>query len=504
MSTTLLLVLDGWGHREAAEHNAIHAARAPNWQRLWRTAPHTLLSASGAAVGLPAGQMGNSEVGHMNLGAGRVVHQDLARIGQAIDDGAFAANAVLQRAIEAGKGGALHILGLLSPGGVHSHEDHIWALVEMAERAGVKTCLHAFLDGRDTPPRSAAASLERFGGRVASICGRYHAMDRDARWERTQAAFDMLTGAAATPRCEDAVEALRAAYAEGVSDEFVAPTLICPRGSAPRIIRDGDAVMFMNFRADRARQLTRAFTAAAFPGFERRHRPALSAFATLTRYAEDIDAPCAFEPQGLANTLGEHISRLGLRQLRIAETEKYAHVTFFFSGGREAPFPGEDRVLVPSPRVATYDLTPEMSVHAVTDGLVQAIESDSHHLIVCNFANADMVGHTGAFDAAVAAVEAVDECLGRIVAALGAGGGQCLITADHGNVEAMRDVATGQAHTAHTSSPIPLVYVGGQAIGLETGALSDVAPTLLALMGLAPPEEMTGRSLATARLARRA
>ena len=503
MSTTLLLVLDGWGHREAAEHNAIRAARAPHWERLWRSAPHTLLCASGEAVGLPAGQMGNSEVGHMNLGAGRVVHQDLSRIDRALADGSFATNAALNGAIEQGKGGALHVLGLLSPGGVHSHEDHIDALIRLAEGTGVKTHLHAFLDGRDTPPRSAAASLERFGDRVASICGRYYAMDRDERWQRTQAAFEMLVGGAEAPRHDDALQALQDAYAQGRGDEFVTPTLICPNGTAPRTIRDGDAVAFMNFRADRARQLTRAFTAAAFTGFARSRRPALGSFVTLTRYADDIDAPCAFAPEPLANTLGEHVSRLGLSQLRIAETEKYAHVTFFFSGGREAPFPGEDHILVPSPKVATYDQEPAMSVHAVTDRLVEAIEADRHDLIVCNFANADMVGHTGVFDAAVAAVEAVDECLGRIVAALRGKDGQCLVTADHGNAEEMRDVAAGQPHTAHTASPIPLVYVGDQAVELEPGSLSDVAPTLLALMGLPQPREMTGRSLIGASAMRR-
>ena len=503
MPTTLLLILDGWGHREDPEHNAIHAADAPNWRRLWRTAPRALLSASGTAVGLPAGQMGNSEVGHVNLGAGRVVHQYRSRIDRAIADGTFAANAVLRGAIEAGRGGALHVLGLLSPGGVHSHEDQIHALVELAASAGVTTHVHAFLDGRDTPPRSAAASLERFGGRVASICGRYHAMDRDARWERTQAAFEMLIGGAPAPRRGDAVAALSESYARGVGDEFVAPTLICPGGAAPRTIRDGDAVVFMNFRADRARQLARAFTEPAFTGFVRSRRPALAAFATLARYAEGLAASCAFEPEVVVNSVGEQVSRLGLRQLRVAETEKYAHVTFFFSGGREAPWPGEERVLVASPKVATYDLKPEMSVHAVTDRLLAAIAGGHHDLIVCNFANADMVGHTGVFDAAVAAVEAVDGCLGRIVWALEASGGQCLVTADHGNVEQLADAAAGQPHTAHTLSPVPLLYVGGQAIQLADGGLADVAPTLLALMGLPQPAEMTGRSLISARPGRR-
>ena len=495
MPATLLLVLDGWGHREAPEHNAIHAARTPHWDRLWRAAPRALLSGSGAAVGLPAGQMGNSEVGHVTLGAGRVARQDLSRIDEAVADGSFAANPVLNDAIERSKGGALHVLGLLSPGGVHSHERQIRAFVELARRAGAEVRLHAFLDGRDAPPRSAAESLAPLEGCLASICGRYYAMDRDERWARTRAAYDALTGGAAAPRRESGVAALREAYASGLGDEFVKPVLICPEGAAPATVRAGDAVVFMNFRADRARQLTRAFVDDAFAGFERIKRPALRGFATLTRYAQDIDVPCAFAPEALPNTFGECLSESGRRQLRIAETEKYAHVTFFFSGGREAPFAGEDRILVPSPQVATYDLQPEMSARTVTDRLVAAIEDDAFDAIVCNFANADMVGHTGIFAAAVAAVETLDECLGRIVAALSASGGQCLITADHGNVEQMRDSAAQQPHTAHTSSPVPLVYAGPRAVGLADGALSDVAPTLLALMGLPQPAEMTGRSL---------
>ena len=503
MPANLLIILDGWGHREAAEHNAIHAARTPHWDRLWRTAPHALISGSGPDVGLPEGQMGNSEVGHMHLGAGRLVHQDLTRIQLAIQDGSFAANPALREAIALVQGGTLHVMGLLSPGGVHSHEDQIHALVALAEGAGARVRVHAFLDGRDTPPRSAAASLARFENRIASICGRYYAMDRDGRWERTRAAFDAITGGAQAPIFESAAAGLRECYAQGLGDEFAPPALICPEGAAPAIIRDGDVAVFMNFRADRARQLTRAFVDERFAGFERRKRPALKGFFTLTRYAEDIPARAAFEPRKLVNTFGEHLSALGRRQLRIAETEKYAHVTFFFSGGREAPFPGEDRILVPSPKVATYDQQPEMSARAVTDKLVAAIEAGVYDAIVCNFANADMVGHTGAFDAAVAAVEALDECLGRVADAVGASGGQCLITADHGNVERMRDAAAGQPHTAHTSSPVPLVYVGPERLRLVDGALSDVAPTLLALMGLPQPKEMTGRSLIAAPSLRR-
>ena len=492
--TALLVVLDGWGHAPPAADNAIHAARTPHWDRLWRIAPHTLISGSGRDVGLPTGQMGNSEVGHMTLGAGRVVHQDLTRIDLAIEDGTFAANPVLTAAIEKAGQGRLHVLGLLSPGGVHSHEDHVAALIEMAEGAGVDVRVHAFLDGRDTPPRSAGPSLERFGDRVASICGRYYAMDRDGRWERVRAAFDMLTqGGLATHRHADASAALEAAYRRGEGDEFVAPTILAEDAA----MRDGDVAVFMNFRADRARQLTRAFVDDDFDGFGRTLRPRLADFVTLTRYADDIPAACAFEPETVRDSFGEHVAGLGLRQLRIAETEKYAHVTFFFSGGRERPFPEEDRILVPSPRVATYDQRPQMSAPEVTDKLVDAIESGAYDAIVCNYANADMVGHTGDFDAAVRAVEAVDACLGRVVAAVEATGGHCLITADHGNVERMRDAATGQPHTAHTSEHVPLVYVGPTALRLDDGGtLADVAPTLLELMGLAAPAAMRGRSLA--------
>lgn len=504
MPTTLLVVLDGWGHSEEPRHNAIHAAHTPNWDRWWRTAPHTLLSASGIDVGLPAGQMGNSEVGHMHLGAGRVIRQELSRLSHAIDDGSFRNNPTLQAAVGKARGGTLHVMGLVSPGGVHSHEDHIAAMIELAADAGVTVYLHAFLDGRDTPPRSAAASLARFDGHIASICGRYYAMDRDGRWERTEAAFNMLTRGAADYRFDDAAAALEAAYARDESDEFVKPTLVCPSGRPPASIGDGDVVVFMNFRADRARQLTRAFVDADFRGFSRTEQPGLADFVMLTRYADDIAARCAFEPQMPANTFGEHLARLGKRQLRIAETEKYAHVTFFFSGGREQPFPGEDRTLVPSPKVATYDLKPEMCAHEVTRHLVRAIEGDSYDAIICNFANADMVAHTGVFSAAVDAIETLDACLGAVVTALEAHGGQCLVTSDHGNAERMRD--GDQAHTAHTSAPVPLLYLGPLALRLDSGGtLCDVAPTLLALMGLPQPGEMTGRALfASERLRRRA
>jgi 2,3-bisphosphoglycerate-independent phosphoglycerate mutase len=512
---TVLIVLDGFGHREETEHNAIAAADSPEWDRLWREAPHTLISGSGIDVGLPGGQMGNSEVGHMNLGAGRVVFQELTRINRDAESGALAENTELVAAVDRARedGRTLHVMGLVSPGGVHSHEDHIAALIRMAAARGApRVLLHAFLDGRDTPPRSAGPSLERMDalfaelgcGRTASLVGRYYAMDRDNRWDRVERAYNMLTRGEAPFHAATATEGLAQAYGRDEGDEFVQPTALHDPSELPARIEDGDAVVFMNFRADRARQLTRAFVEDAFDGFERRTRPALGRYVMLTRYADDIDQGqpylgCAYAPQTLANTLGEYVADRGLTQLRIAETEKYAHVTFFFSGGREAPFDGEVRELIPSPKVATYDLQPEMSAVELTDALVKAIESRAHDLIVCNYANGDMVGHTGVFDAAVQAVETLDACLARIHAALDAVSGQALITADHGNVERMSDPSTGQAHTAHTTEPVPLVYIGPRTIGLsDGGTLADVAPTLLALMDLPQPGEMTGRSLLTA------
>jgi 2,3-bisphosphoglycerate-independent phosphoglycerate mutase len=503
--TGLLIVLDGFGYSPAVEGNAIAAANTPTWDALWAGAPHTLISGSGQDVGLPAGQMGNSEVGHMNLGAGRVVYQDLTRISLAIENGDFARNAVVNQAIDAAKDTALHVLGLLSPGGVHSHEDHIFALIAHAAARGVKRIyLHAFLDGRDTPPKSAKESLERADaefakagvGKTASIVGRYFAMDRDQRWDRVERAYNLLVRGEAPFHAGSAVAALEAAYQRGESDEFVQPTAVHAADDLPIRIADGDAIVFMNFRADRARELSRAFLANDFSGFSRRTRVHPSVYATLTRYADDIDAPCAFEPDNLSNTFGEYLEKLQRTQLRIAETEKYAHVTFFFSGGREVPYAGEDRILIPSPKVATYDLQPEMSAREVTDRLVEAIRSRHYDAIICNFANADMVGHTGIFDAAVRAVETLDECLGRIVEAVRDTNAECLITADHGNVEQMSDSATGQAHTAHTCEPVPLVYVGSRTLRFRSGGtLADVAPTLLTLMQLPVPKEMTGRSL---------
>jgi 2,3-bisphosphoglycerate-independent phosphoglycerate mutase len=505
VTPVLLIILDGFGHREECENNAICQARKPHWNFLWQTCPHTTIDASEKWVGLPKDQMGNSEVGHMNIGAGRVVYQDYTRIEHAIETGEFFRNPTLVKAAETARsaGGALHILGLLSPGGVHSHESQIHAMLKMAARTGVKDIrVHAFLDGRDTPPKSAEASLIALqkkcdalkAGRIASICGRYYAMDRDNRWERLQSAYDLLTQGQAEYRAATAVEGLNAAYARGETDEFVKATVV----GAPGRMNDGDAVVFMNFRADRARQLTRALTDPAFKHFSRAHVPKLGYFCTLASYGEDFaHIPAAFPPQSVEGGFGEYLSGKGLKQLRIAETEKYAHVTYFFNGGVEQPYPGEDRILVPSPKVATYDLKPEMSAREVTDKLVEAIESRRYEAIVCNFANSDMVGHTGNLAAATRAVEVLDECVGRAVAAMREIGGEVLITADHGNAETMLDPATQQAHTAHTLNLVPLLYVGRKAKAADRGALQDVAPTLLAMMGLPQPPQMTGKSLIT-------
>ena len=507
--TTVLIVLDGWGYREDSRDNAIAGGDTPVWDRLWREAPHTLVSGSGLDVGLPAGQMGNSEVGHMSLGAGRVIYQNITRIDQAIADGSFDLNPAYTDAIDRAVqgGGAVHLLGLLSPGGVHSHEDQILAAVRMAAGRGAKRVyLHAFLDGRDTPPRSAAPSLARAEalfteldcGRIASICGRYYAMDRDQRWDRIEQAYRLLTEGEAGHRADSAGVALEQAYARDENDEFVLPTVIAEAGEAPALIADGDAVLFMNFRADRARQLTRALVDPDFSEFERRVFPKLAAFVMTTEYAADINAACAFPSTSLNNVLGDYIAQRGMTQLRIAETEKYAHVTFFFSGGREQEFPGEERIMVPSPDVATYDLKPEMSAPELTDQLVAAIASGKYDLIICNYANGDMVGHTGVYAAAVKAVETLDRCLGRVELALLQHGGQALVTADHGNCEQMLDYESGQHHTQHTTEHVPLVYIGKRPLKLdpEGGILADIAPTLLDLMDLEKPEEMSGHSLA--------
>jgi len=503
----ILLILDGWGHREARDNNAIALAHTPVWDRLLATCPHTLIQTSGMSVGLPDGQMGNSEVGHMNLGAGRVVYQSLTRINKAIADGDFFTNPELNAAVQQtlDNNSALHIIGLLSDGGIHSHQDQIAAMIELAERKGSRNIrLHALLDGRDTPPRCAESSLHRFtehfassgSGAIATISGRFYGMDRDKRWDRVEQAFSAICHGAAKYRAESAVAGLQAAYVRGENDEFVAPTLICPHGSAPAPMQEGDVIVFMNFRADRARELTMAFTDPNFSGFERGKLPQLGGFFTLTEYARDLNAISAFKPENLSNGLGEYLAELGKTQLRIAETEKYAHVTFFFSGGREQEYPGETRILVPSPRVATYDLQPEMSAFEVTDKLVEAIHSRQFDAIICNFANGDMVGHTGILAAAIKAVEVLDACVGRIVDAALAENGSCLITADHGNVEQMLDTESGQPMTSHTNGPVPLVCVSKQVVTLrDGGALCDVAPTLLSLMQLPAPAEMSGHSL---------
>jgi 2,3-bisphosphoglycerate-independent phosphoglycerate mutase len=506
VTPVLLIILDGFGYRENGADNAIHRARKPNWDKYWSSCPHTTINASELHVGLPPAQMGNSEVGHLNIGAGRVVFQEFTRIEMAIRNGELAKNPVLAKAVESARNSTLHVLGLLSPGGVHSHEDQIFALIDMAAASGAKNiCVHAFLDGRDTPPKSAAASLRKLqdccarhpGARVGSICGRYYAMDRDKRWERTGAAYALLTEGKAEYQALDALAGLDAAYARGESDEFVKPTAIHGAGEPAAVIRDGDAVVFMNFRADRARQLTRALTDPAFDGFARAARPKLSYYCTLTSYGEEFDLPVAFAPQKVDNGFGQYIAGLGLHQLRIAETEKYAHVTYFFNGGVETPYAGEERILVASPKVATYDLQPEMSANEVTDKLVDAIRSRRFDAIICNYANADMVGHTGNLEAATRAIEVLDQCLGRVIEAMRGIGGEVLITADHGNAETMSDPQTRQAHTAHTTNLVPLLYIGRPARAAETGALSDIAPTLLAMMGLKQPPEMTGKSLIT-------
>ena len=507
----VLIILDGFGVNPSKVNNAIHMANTPRLDYYFSHYPHTTLQASGYAVGVPDGQMGNSEVGHMHLGAGRVIAQEFTHISRAIEDGTFFDNPIAKRALEsaASTGRAVHVMGLLSPGGVHSHEDHILAMLEMAADAGVKQIyLHAFLDGRDTPPRSAAESIQRAmlkfnelgTGRIATIIGRYYAMDRNNRWSRTQAAYNLIAEGKALYESSDPLIALDMAYARDESDEFVKATTIVPRNATPVRVEDGDVVIFMNYRADRARQLTVAFTEPDFSHFPRLHVPRLGSFVSLTEYSADYDVPAMFPPRHPKNVFGEYIANLGLRQLRIAETEKYAHVTFFFNGGEERAFAGEDRILVPSPHVATYDQQPEMSAKEVTDKLVEAIYSRRYDAIISNFANADMVGHTGNFEATVKAIETIDMCLGRIVAAAQAVGGEILITADHGNAEKMRGVSTkklrGQPYTAHTSNPVPLIYIGRSAAMRKSGGtLADVAPTMLYLMGLEQPREMTGHSL---------
>ena len=507
ITPVILLILDGFGYREDITDNAIAQANKPNWDKLWQQYPHTLINASESFVGLPAGQMGNSEVGHLNIGAGRIVFQEFERINHAITTGEFNQNPVLLEAVNVAKKAdkALHIFGLLSDGGVHSHQEHIYAMINMAAKQGLnKIYVHAFLDGRDTPPISAKAYLaaleakiqEIGAGKIASICGRYYAMDRDKRWERVAPAYQLLTEGKGEFSASSALAGLEAAYARGENDEFVKATAIVKAGEQPVFVDDGDVIVFMNFRSDRARQMTTCFLDANFEGFKRHQLPKLGGYYTLTMYDKnEVHAQAVFPPSDIHNTFGEYLADPGLKQLRIAETEKYPHVTFFFNGGEEKVFPGESRILVPSPKVATYDLQPEMSAYELTDQLEAAILSQEYAAIICNYANCDMVGHTGIISAAIKAVETLDSCIGRLVTAAQSVGAEILITADHGNVEMMQDVENNQPHTQHTTNLVPLLYIGRQAEMSSTGALSDIAPSLLKMMGLPQPAEMTGHAL---------
>jgi len=504
----VLLVLDGWGINIGKPGNAIASAKTPVYTRLMSEYPHAALQASGEAVGLPEGQMGNSEVGHLNLGAGRIVYQDSTRISKAIRDGEFFQNPVLLSAMEIVKqsGVNLHLMGLLSDGGVHSRMDHIFAMLDLAKAQGITNVyFHAFLDGRDTPPSSALQYitqledyLGRIGiGKIATVSGRYYAMDRDKRWERVQKAYEAMVEGAGI-RKFSAIEAVQQSYEDNKTDEFVLPTVLLNPNTNRQIatIQDNDAVIFCNFRSDRAREITRALTDPEFQGFNRPRVPTLSSFVCLTTYDESFDLPVAFGPVRLTHILGEVLNTNGVRQLRIAETEKYAHVTFFFNGGEERPFSLEERMLVPSPRdVATYDKKPEMSAREITDKLVEHISSRQYGFILANYANPDMVGHTGVIDAAVKAVEVVDECLGRVLTAAREAGMVVVITADHGNAEIMLDPSTGQPHTAHTTDPVPFIIVQKNVQLRDTGILADVAPTVLDLMGIDIPGAMTGKSL---------
>lgn len=504
----ILIVLDGWGLNSNKDGNAVAAAKAPVYSSLLRDNPHTELKASGEYVGLPDGQMGNSEVGHLNLGAGRIVYQDITRITKSIRDGDFFTNPVFLKAMETVKknSSSLHLMGLVSDGGVHSHIDHLFAMLDMAKKQGVeKVLFHAFLDGRDTPPSSAIGYIKQLEdhmrkagvGRIATVSGRYYAMDRDKRWERVQKAYEALVEGEGI-RKATATDAVQASYEHQKTDEFVLPSVIIGSGIAAENgkIQDNDAVIFCNFRSDRAREITRTLTDPHFDGFKRNTFPKLGMFVCLTTYDETFNLPVAYPPQRLTHILGQVVSEKGIRQLRIAETEKYAHVTFFFNGGEETPFPLEDRVLIPSPRdVATYDLKPEMSARQVTDEVVKRILSKQYGFIMMNYANPDMVGHTGIMAAAVKAVEVLDECLGNVLRAAQEVGARVLITADHGNLEIMKDNTTGQPHTAHTTDPVPFVVVGEKAKLRDGGCLADVAPTVLQLMGIEQPKEMTGKSL---------
>jgi 2,3-bisphosphoglycerate-independent phosphoglycerate mutase len=497
----VLCILDGWGERKNGDDNAIDRANTPVWHELMRRWPHAHLEASEHYVGLPDGQMGNSEVGHTNLGAGRIVLQELPRIDKALAENQVAGLQAMQDFIAKlqASGGTAHVMGLISPGGVHSHQHQIAVLARIVAEAGIPVAVHAFLDGRDTPPKSAIGYLKQFEkdvaghGAIATVAGRYYAMDRDKRWDRVTKAYRVLT-AAEGERAADPVKAVEAAYARGETDEFVLPTVI----GDYRGMRDGDGLFFANFRADRVREIATALVDPDFSGFDREKHVSFAAALGLVEYSTELNRFLAtlFPPEDLGDTFGEIVSKAGMTQLRIAETEKYAHVTFFFNGGRETVFPGEDRILVPSPKVATYDKQPEMSAPEVTDKVVEAIGSGRFDVVVLNYANTDMVGHTGDLDAATKAVETVDSCLGRLSQAVEKSGGTLVITADHGNAEMMRDPETGEPHTAHTLNPVPFIVVNPPiAARVDNGRLADVAPTLLDILGLPTPAAMTGHSL---------
>ena len=504
----LLMILDGWGIAPQSATNAVSLAKTPNLDRLLADYPHAPILTSGMAVGLPDGQMGNSEVGHLNLGAGRVVYQDLTRITKSIQDGDFFTNPVLLDCIRRTRanGGRLHLSGLLSDGGVHSHNTHLYGLLELAKKEGLtEVFIHCLLDGRDTPPQSGAGYLEeleneikRIGvGSIATVMGRYYAMDRDNRWERVEKAYNAIVRGDGMCR-ESSSTAIRQSYTEGVHDEFVVPCVICNGDTPVGTLRDGDGFIFFNFRSDRAREITRALALDDFDGFPRPDRPKLASYVCMTEYDATFGLPIAFGPEALTNILGDVLAQAGKTQLRIAETEKYAHVTFFFNGGVEEPFPGEERCLIPSPKeVATYDQKPEMSAFQVTDELLKKLDEDKFDVVILNFANCDMVGHTGIIPAAVAAVEAVDSCVGRLIARVRELGGAALITADHGNADQMRGT-DGEPFTAHTTNPVWLVLVDDSRKGIklrEGGRLADLAPTMLAMLGIPKPAEMTGESL---------
>jgi len=502
VKTVVLVILDGWGSSDKQEFNAIATAKTPVFDRLIKEQPNTVITTSGSAVGLPAGQMGNSEVGHLNLGAGRVVYQEITRINRSIKTGSFFENLTLTNAVDVAikNKKALHVFGLLSKGGVHSHEKHIHAFMKLAvDRGATEIYFHASLDGRDMPPKSAKRSLKKIQqlfdelghGRLVTIIGRYFSMDRDSRWERVQSAYDLMMDGTAKYKAADGVSGLEMAYERGETDEFVKATRIGDRV----IINEGDIVINMNFRSDRARQITQSFIDLDFNGFTRESAPKIGQYVSLTEYNRDFDIEVAFPPERLTNVFGEYISNLGMRQLRLAETEKYAHVTFFYNGGIETPYEGEDRIMVPSPKVATYDLMPEMSAHQVTDELVDAIDSGNYDAIICNYANGDMVGHTGNFDAAVSAIETLDQCLSRVLKSVHGTDTELLITADHGNAEQMMDSDMDQPFTSHTTNKVPLIYIGKREAKIKEGALCDISPTILEMMGLPIPNQMSGQSL---------